>query len=128
MEDRDKSDLELIAEAIVAGIDWTDKIINDTDKAYEALFLGGDLNDAARRWLEGEGPCRFAQHERRAVLMQTAIVHREKLLDGGMDSVRANIMMRAMLSLIIAGEMARDELFKLRLEVMNREESVVTMN
>ena len=104
---KDLSDLELIAEAICEGLNWTDKLISETDLAYENLFATGGMKGNAQRWLEGEGACRFEQHERRAVLMQMVIVHREKLLDGGMDRVR----------------------FELRLELMNRgEDSVVKMN
>ena len=126
---KDLSDLELIAEAIVDGLDWTDKLISETDLAYENLFATGGMKGNAQRWLEGEGACRFEQHERRAVLMQMVIVHREKLLDGGMDRVSVDTMMRAFITLLLAGELAREELFELRLELMNRgEDSVVKMN
>ena len=126
---KDLSDLELIAEAIVDGLDWTDKLISETDLAYENLFATGGMKDSSQRWLEGDGACRFEQHERRAVLMQMVIVHREKLLDGGMDSTSVNVMMRAIIAMLLAGELAREELFQLRLEAMNRgEDSVVTMN
>ena len=126
---KDLSDLELIAEAICEGLNWTDKLISETDLAYENLFATGGMKGNAQRWLEGEGACRFEQHERRAVLMQMVIVHREKLLDGGMDRVSVDTMMRAFITLLLAGELAREELFELRLELMHRgEDSVVKMN
>ena len=130
-EDR-PSDLEIVAEAILSEIDWTPAIIDATNAAWEKLFSNGALNDSARRWIEGEGFSRLQQHERRAVIMQMGIVLREKLQecpDTSEDT--ANVVTRATLTAILACELAREELFRLRCEIMNcgtREDAVVTNN